>query len=71
MVVILIMVDSFISVFNCTTVGRSLDQMTAPSAICFNVCSRAHRGPVCGFRVLIATEPFHHSDFDYMYFTVV
>ena len=30
----MIMVNDFASLFNCTTVGRSLDKITAPSSIC-------------------------------------
>ena len=29
------MVDNFASLLSCATVGQSLDEMTAPSSICF------------------------------------
>ena len=64
MVVNLIMVENFASLFNCTKV--SSDKMTAPSSI--------HSDPVCGFLffwIQFAIEPFallHHCAFDYTCF---
>ena len=58
------MVDNFASLFNCTTVDRSSDWMTASSSICFKQSvpdhkqdhSQAHRGHVCGVFFLV---PLH------------
>ena len=78
-----IIVATFVSLFNCSTVGRSSYYMTAPSSICFSgryltvsICGRARRGPVCGFLVFwcqIIIESFallQYSVFDYICFTV-